>query len=214
MKSAPPAIATSEARRTASYVPSSPVSRITFRCALPHASLTATISSYTCPIRPERKAPRSITMSISSAPASTAARTSASFTSSGACPAGKAVATEATFTRAPDERPARDAHQAGIDADGGDRRNRRFRRDPGRTAFALSARTLPGVSAPSSVVRSIIRIASSRAKIFDSRLIDRFASSAARASRATASTAPTRGRRPPPGSSSARGASVWVMAAV
>ena len=45
MKSAPAAIASREARRTLSYVPSSPVSRITFRCASPHASLTRTISS-------------------------------------------------------------------------------------------------------------------------------------------------------------------------
>ena len=45
MKSAPPAIATSDARRTASYVPSSPVSRITFRWASPQASFTATTSS-------------------------------------------------------------------------------------------------------------------------------------------------------------------------
>ena len=47
MKSAPAAIASSDARRTLSYVPSSPVSRITFRCAAPHASLTRTISSTT-----------------------------------------------------------------------------------------------------------------------------------------------------------------------
>ena len=85
----------------------------------------------------------------------------------------------------------------------------------GRTAFAESARTFPGVSAPSSVVRSIIRIASSSAKIFDSRLIDRFASSAARPSSETASTDPSRGRRPPPGSSSERGsATVWLMGPV
>ena len=45
MKSAPAAIAISEARRTLSYVPSSPVSRMTLRCASPHASFTRTISS-------------------------------------------------------------------------------------------------------------------------------------------------------------------------
>ena len=45
MKSAPAAIASSDARRTLSYVPSSPVSRITFRCASPQASFTWTISS-------------------------------------------------------------------------------------------------------------------------------------------------------------------------
>ena len=42
------------------------------RCAGPQASLTATISSNTAAYLPERKAPRSITMSISSAPAATA----------------------------------------------------------------------------------------------------------------------------------------------
>ena len=47
MKSAPAAIAISDARRTLSYVPSSPVSRMTFRWASPHASFTRTISSKT-----------------------------------------------------------------------------------------------------------------------------------------------------------------------
>ncbi len=42
-----------------------------------------------------------MTMSISSAPAATAASVSASRTSSGTWPAGKPVATEATFTSAP-----------------------------------------------------------------------------------------------------------------
>ena len=42
--------------------------------------------------------PRLMTMSISSAPSLTANRVSASFTLVGACPLGKAVATEATFT--------------------------------------------------------------------------------------------------------------------
>ena len=45
MKSAPAAIARSDARRTLSYVPSSPVSRITFRWAGAAASFTRTISS-------------------------------------------------------------------------------------------------------------------------------------------------------------------------
>ena len=51
--------------------------------------------------RPERYAPRSITMSISSAPASTASATSSNFTFSEARPEGKAVATEATLTGEP-----------------------------------------------------------------------------------------------------------------
>ena len=48
--------------------------------------------------RPARNAPRLITMSISSAPAATAARVSASLTSSGAWPDGNAVATLARCT--------------------------------------------------------------------------------------------------------------------
>ena len=71
----------------------------------------------------------------------------------------------------------------------------------GRIAFEQSAATFPGVSWPSSVVRSIIRTASSSACTFDSRLIERFASVAARSSSATASTVPIRGSRGPDGSS-------------
>ncbi len=43
----------------------------------------------------------------------------------------------------------------------------------GRIAFEQSAAIFPGVSAPSSVVRSIIRTARSSAKSLDSRLIER-----------------------------------------
>src|SRR6266508_3122763 len=48
----------------------------------------------------------------------------------------------------------------------------------GRTALAHIAMTLPTVSAPSRVVRSMLRIARSSAQSFDSRLIERFASEA------------------------------------
>ncbi len=84
MKSAPAAIANIEARRTASRVPNSPVSRITLRWAGPQASLTAAISSNTRSWRPARKAPRSITMSTSWAPMATTRLVSSSLTSSGA----------------------------------------------------------------------------------------------------------------------------------
>ena len=43
----------------------------------------------------------------------------------------------------------------------------------GRMALAHMARTLPGVSFPSSVVRSIIRMARSRAHSFEAFLIER-----------------------------------------
>jgi hypothetical protein len=58
--------------------------------------------------------------------------------------------------------------------------------------FAQSARTLPAVSFPSSVVRSIILIARSRAHSFDSRLIERRLSASTRSWAPTASTAVTR----------------------
>src|SRR5919198_2083793 len=181
-----------------------PVSRITLRSASPDASFTRTISSYTFAYRPDRNAPRSITMSTSCAPISTTSRTSASFTSSGACPDGKAVATEATFTPLPRSRSTATGtrfgytHTAATDGIDGSTGS-------GRTAFEQSATTFPGVSAPSSVVRSIVRIARSSAQSFASRLIDRFPSVAARSSTATWSTEPMRGSRGSSGSSKPRG---------
>src|SRR5438309_515340 len=58
----------------------------------------------------------------------------------------------------------------------------------GRIAFAHMAATLPGVSAPSSVVRSMQRIARSSAHSLEDFLIDRLASDAARSSAPTSST--------------------------
>ena len=123
-------------------------------------------------------------MSISSAPSSTARRTSSSFTESGDCPLGNAVATLATFT----DEPASACFATGT----------RFgytqmaahgpmlgSRSSGVSALWQSARTLPGVSFPSSVVRSIIATASFSPATFDCFLIDRFASDAARSSTAT-----------------------------
>src|SRR4051794_32846511 len=66
--------------------------------------------------------------------------------------------------------------------------------------FTHSARTLPGVSFPSRVVRSIIRIARSSAHSFDAFLIDRFFSESTRASTPTWSTVDTRPSRLPSGS--------------
>src|SRR4029453_3156676 len=67
----------------------------------------------------------------------------------------------------------------------------------GRRAFAHRARTLPGVSWPSRVVRSIIRIARSIAHCLAVVLIDRAESLAARSSAPTWSTlvSPCRNRR-------------------
>ena len=105
--SAPPSMASQEASRIASGSPSSPVSRITLSRTgfLPSGtawqiSLTAVTCSTTSPYRPPRNAPRSMTMSTSSAPASTAIRVSASLTADEARPLGKAVTTAATRTGA------------------------------------------------------------------------------------------------------------------
>src|ERR687885_181514 len=104
-----------------------------------------------------------MTMSTSSAPAATAARVSASLTSRKDWPEGKAVAT------------------LGMEGSAG----------CGRTAFEQRAATFPGVSAPSSVVRSIQRMARSSAHSLDDFLIERLLSAAARSSAPTWSTVRT-----------------------
>src|SRR5215469_16665632 len=125
-------------------------------------------------------------MSTSSAPALTASLTSASFTASDARPDGNAVATDATATRLPATAslatPTRSGYTQTAATGGTDRSA-----GSGWRAFAHIARTLPGVSAPSSVVRSTIRTAMSRACSLASFLIDRVASPAARCSAPTSS---------------------------
>src|SRR3954453_5926624 len=82
----------------------------------------------------------------------------------------------------------------------------------GRIALLASAAALPGVSEPSRVVRSVVRIASSSAQSFASFLMLRFARLAARSSSATASIAPMRGRRGSSGSSNPAGRTgAWAM---
>src|SRR5215831_1210396 len=187
MKSAPASITSQEARDTLSSVTSSPVSSITLRCALPQASRTARTSSYTWAYRPARNAPRSMTMSTSSAPASTASATSASFTASEARPDGKAVATEATATSLPASSARARATRSGYThtaATGGTDGSS----GSGWRALAHSPRTFPGVSAPSSVVRSTMRTAISSAHSLASRLIERVARAAARSCAPTWST--------------------------
>src|ERR671912_600044 len=114
-------------------------------------------------------------MSTSSAPSATASSTSLSLIASGDWPDGNAVATEATLTPEPRTRSTatgtrfgytQTAAQLGTDGSAGS----------GWIALAASAATLPGVSAPSSVVRSIMRTASSSACALDSFLIERLAS--------------------------------------
>src|SRR5271169_309781 len=138
-------------------------------------------------------------MSTSSAPAATAYLTSASLTSRLVRPLGKAVATLATCTPLPLSSAAATCARSGytqtaatwgaVGSAGS-----------GRLALAQMARTLPGVSWPSSVVRSIIEIAVSSAHCLAVVLIDRLASMAARASAPTWSTpgSPCRNSRSEP----------------
>src|SRR5262249_13922206 len=105
-------------------------------------ALTAAISSLTARYLPDRNAPRSMTMSISSAPAATADLVSASFTSSAARPDGNAVATLATRTGEPATAVTHSGTISGYThtaATGG-------APCPGWHALAHIARTFPGVS--------------------------------------------------------------------
>src|SRR5437762_10472446 len=134
-------------------------------------------------------------MSTSSAPAETAYFTSASLTSRLVRPLGNAVATLATCTPLPFTSAAATWARSGytqtaatIGAVGS--------AGSGRLALAHSARTLPGVSWPSRVVRSIIEMAMSSAHCLAVVLMDRLASVAARASTPTRSTPGSPCRKP------------------
>src|SRR5207248_364401 len=128
-----------------------------------------------------------MTMSISCAPARTASSVSATLIEVKLCPEGKAVATEAIRTLLPRRCSTQSAIRSGYTqtaATGG------MVGSPGlgRTALAHIAATLPGVSAPSSVVRSMQRTARSRAQSLEGFLIERLASEAALSSAPTSST--------------------------
>src|SRR3954452_23341424 len=137
-----------------------------------------------------------MTMSISSAPSATAWRVYSSLSSIDVRPDGKPVATEAVAKPLPSS--ARRAsgtrvgytHTAAHDGTSGCV-------GAGHTALAASWVTLPGVSWPSSVVRSTIEIASLIAACWDSALIERFPSTAARSSTPTRSTGVSRRRMGP-----------------
>src|SRR3954447_2098322 len=123
-------------------------------------------------------------MSISVAPASTASRVSAIFTAGDVWPDGKPVATLATATPVPRSASAATPTSAGYtqtaahDGISG-------REGSGTTAFAHRWRTLPGVSAPSSVVRSIIEVAMRMPSRLAVVLIERLPRAAARSSTPT-----------------------------
>src|ERR1700722_2417904 len=138
-------------------------------------------------MRPERKAPRSITMSISSAPAATASRTSINFTSKDARPDGNDVATDATATGDEPSTERACATRSGYThtaATDGTVRSR----GSGRMALVQSDVTRPGVSAPSRGGGAALEIALSIAANFVDFLIDLVESFATRASAPTAST--------------------------
>src|SRR5438067_166205 len=118
-------------------------------------------------------------MSTSSAPAEIAYFTSASLTSRLVRPLGNAVATLATCTPLPFTSAAATWARSGytqtaatIGAVGS--------AGSGRLALAHSARTLPGVSWPSRVVRSIIEMAMASAHCLGVVVVDRLAHGAAR----------------------------------
>src|SRR5918996_2138455 len=139
-------------------------------------------------------------MSISSAPMSTASRISSRRESSGYWPLGNPPATAATLT------PVSFTVSTATGTSDGYTHTAAtwdtvWSVGSGRTALADIWATFPGVSMPSSVVRSMHRMARSSAHSFDSRLMDRVASEAARSSRPTASTEVTLATKPatPPG---------------
>ena len=188
MKSAPASMASHDARATLSSVASSPVSRITFRCAGPQASRTARISSYTWPYRPARNAPRSMTMSTSSAPGADRVRDVGELHRERRPARRERGRHRGDRDAAAGHGFAGDRDEVRVDADGGDGRDRRVGRVGLAGLGAHGRATLPGVSAPSSVVRSTIRMAMSSAHSLASFLIDRVASAAARSAAPTWST--------------------------
>src|SRR5437879_7357927 len=127
-----------------------------------------------------------MTMSISCAPALTASSVSATLIEVKLWPEGKAVATDAMRTLLPRRCSTQSAIRSGYThtaATDGIVRSPGF----GRIALAHIAATLPGVSAPSSVVRSMHRTARSSAQSFEDFLIERLARAAARSSAPTSS---------------------------
>src|SRR5205809_251159 len=126
-------------------------------------------------------------MSISCAPTRTASSVSAILTEVKLCPDGNAVATEAIRTVLPRRCSTQSAMRSGYTHTAA---TEGMVASPGlgRMALAHMAATLPGVSAPSRVVRSMQRTARSSAQSLDDFLIERLASEAARSSAPTSST--------------------------
>ena len=128
-----------------------------------------------------------MTMSISVAPSATAWRVSTSLASKGARPDGNAVATEATSTPVPRRAVTALATMSGYTHTAPTVGTVRSA-GSGWAALVHSARTLPGVSAPSRVVRSTMEMARSMAVALVVVLTDRVDRSLARAVAPTSST--------------------------
>ncbi len=132
-------------------------------------------------------------MSISSAPAATASRVSCSLSSIEVWPDGKPVATAATATPLPSSARRASGTRSGYTQSAAQDGISGISEE-GQTALAASCATFPGVSWPSSVVRSTIETASRIAASWDSALIERRPSQAARSSTPTRSTGVRRRR--------------------
>src|SRR5205807_3850197 len=162
MKSAPAIIATWLARATFASVARSPVPRITFMCAAPHAARKARTSSYTASQSPASAWARVMTTSISSAPAATEALISSIRWGRGLSPAGNPVDTAATGmpepwsawtatgTKAWYRHTAPTLIPKSVAPSASSRSGR-----TGLFALAHSRTTLVGVSSPWSVVKSM-----------------------------------------------------------
>src|SRR5437762_2893039 len=221
MKSAPAIIATWLARATFASVARSPVPRITFMCAAPHAARKARTSSYTASQSPASAWARVMTTSISSAPAATEALISSIRWGRGLSPAGNPVDTAATgmpepwsaWTATGTKAWYRHTAPTLIPKSVAPSASSRSRRT-GSFALAHSRSTLVGVSSPCRVVRSMHVIARSSQAACHSRLtVRRVGMVAARRSTALRFTrnARTRSRsRGVPGLRSSRG---WTRSA-
>ena len=196
MKSPPASSASTEARRTLSSVASSPVSRMTLRCAEPQAARDGDDLVVDLPVatREEGAAVDHHVDLVGAGgdrvahvgelgPERRAARRERRGDARDLTPEPRSAST-ATSTRSG---YTQTAATAGVVSSLGS----------GRIAFAHSDRTLPGVSAPSSVVRSTMRTAASSAQALLVVLMLRVARPAARASAPTWSTPgrPCRNRR-------------------
>mmetsp|Transcript_18067 Transcript_18067/g.63936 ORF Transcript_18067/g.63936 Transcript_18067/m.63936 type:complete len:444 (-) Transcript_18067:75-1406(-) len=167
MKSAPAIMHTSDAWYTILSVGSSPVAKIVFMCAGPHASRNASTSSYMARQSCFSARSREMTMSISRAPSATHCRISASLCSVLICPDGKPVATEATGMPVPSSARTASGTRAGythtapqwiLPTRASQSAPSSISRTSRRTGFRALAHmrcTLPVVSSPDSVVRSM-----------------------------------------------------------